>query len=183
MLLVEDRELLADSGRNSELKTKLFAENIKGRVQWDFLSLALRGRKIGLEQVLKMFDDIIAELKQNQFSEESKKEHCEKELEVSDDNKKASEAGVFDPKMAHEATSGSSGTAAHRPVAGFWRGPKKRRCVYCTTSSRCCHPTCWQVCHYNLTRVNRGCSNGRSADSQDRRLGIDNCEWQCLPLH
>jgi len=34
------------------------------------------------------------------------------------------EVGVFDPKIAHEATSGPSGTAPNRPVAGLWRGPK-----------------------------------------------------------
>ena len=122
--LVEDRELLADLDRNSELKTKLFAENIKSRVQWDFLSLALRGRKIGFEQVLKTIEDIIAKLKQNQFSEESNKKHCEKELEVSDDNKKVLEAVVFDPNIAHEVTSGPFVTAEHRPVSNYSKGFK-----------------------------------------------------------
>lgn len=70
------------------------------RVQLDFISLALRGKKIGFEQILKMIDDLVVELKQDQVNDESKKEYCIKEFDVSDDKKKVLEKGVTDLETA-----------------------------------------------------------------------------------
>ena len=50
------------------------------RVQLDFISTALHGKKIGFEKVIKMIDDLVAELKQDQVNGDSKKEYCEEQF-------------------------------------------------------------------------------------------------------
>jgi len=42
------------------------------RPQLDFISLALKGKKIGFEKVLKMIDDLVKELKQDQINDDNK---------------------------------------------------------------------------------------------------------------
>jgi chromosome segregation ATPase len=70
------------------------------RVQLDFISMALRGKKIGFEKVIKMIDDLIKELKQDQINDDSKKEYCEAEFDQADDKKKVLEKGVADLETA-----------------------------------------------------------------------------------
>jgi len=70
------------------------------RVQLDFISLALKGKKIGFENVIKMIDDLVAELKQDQVNDDSKKEYCEAEFDQADDKKKVLEKGVADLETA-----------------------------------------------------------------------------------
>ena len=50
--------------------------------------MALHGKKIGFEKVIKMLDDLVAELKQDQVNDDSKKgkkEYCEEQSDLSDD--------------------------------------------------------------------------------------------------
>jgi chromosome segregation ATPase len=70
------------------------------RPQLDFISLALRGKKIGFDKVLKMIDDLIKELKQDQVNDDGKKEYCNTELDAADDKKKVLEKGVADLETA-----------------------------------------------------------------------------------
>jgi len=70
------------------------------RVQLDFISMALKGKKIGFEKVIKMIDDLVAELKQDQVNDDSKKEYCEAEFDQADDKKKVLEKGVADLETA-----------------------------------------------------------------------------------
>merc|ERR1719420_2239819 len=70
------------------------------RVQLDFISMALRGKKIGFEKVIKMIDDLVAELKQDQIDDDSKKEYCAAEFDQADDKKKVLEKGVSDLETA-----------------------------------------------------------------------------------
>lgn len=62
--------------------------NSDRRVQLDFISMALKGRKIGFDKVIKMIDDLVAELKQDQINDDSKKEYCAAEFDQADDKKK-----------------------------------------------------------------------------------------------
>ena len=75
--LADTTKILNDDDALGLFKETLPSESSFVQIQvsgaWDLLYLALRGHNIGSEQMLKMIDDIIAELKQNQFSEESKK--------------------------------------------------------------------------------------------------------------
>ena len=38
-----------------------------------------------MEKVIKMIDDLVAELKQDQVNDDSKKEYCEEQFDLSDD--------------------------------------------------------------------------------------------------
>jgi len=70
------------------------------RTQLDFISLALRGKKIGFEKVLGMIDDLVATLKTEQQDDENKKEYCDAEFDTADDKKKALEKQVSDLETA-----------------------------------------------------------------------------------
>jgi len=70
------------------------------RVQLDFISMALRGQKIGFEKVIKMIDDLVVELKQDQVNDDSKKEYCAAEFDQADDKKKVLEKTVSDLETA-----------------------------------------------------------------------------------
>jgi chromosome segregation ATPase len=70
------------------------------RPQLDFISLALRGKKIGFGKVLKMIEDLVKELKQDQVNDDGKKEYCNTELDTADDKKKVLEKGVSDLETA-----------------------------------------------------------------------------------
>jgi len=74
--------------------------NGQRHVQLDFISLALKGKKIGFEKILKMVDDLVAELKQDQINDDSKKEYCAAEFDMADDKKKVLVKGVSDLETA-----------------------------------------------------------------------------------
>jgi len=64
--------------------------------QLDFISLALKGKKVGFDKILKMIDDLVAELKEDQINDDNKKEYCAVQFDMSDDKKKVLEKGVAD---------------------------------------------------------------------------------------
>jgi len=70
----------------------------RNRPGLNFLILALSGRKTmsrgGFEKVVKMCDDMVAELKKEQLADESKKEYCSVQFDNMDDKKKGLERSV-----------------------------------------------------------------------------------------
>merc|ERR1719235_513728 len=62
----------------------------RGRTQLDLLAMALHGKKVGFDKVLKLIDEMVATLKQEQKDDDAKKEHCAKEFDTADDKKKSS---------------------------------------------------------------------------------------------
>merc|ERR1719443_2096509 len=66
----------------------------------DFLVLALRGKKIGLDGIIKMIDDLIAVLAKDQADDDAKKDYCTSELDKSDDEKKALDHTIADLETA-----------------------------------------------------------------------------------
>merc|ERR550532_3821478 len=56
--------------------------------QMDFIALALRGKKVGFEKVVKMIDNMVALLKQEQADDNDKKEYCGLQFDSLDDKKK-----------------------------------------------------------------------------------------------
>jgi len=60
-----------------------------GRQRFDVIMLALRGKKVNFDKVMKLIDNMVGLLKQEQLDDESKKEYCEAQFDVSDDKKKA----------------------------------------------------------------------------------------------
>merc|ERR1719478_756950 len=72
------------------------------RPQLDFIALAIQGKKIGFEKVIKMIDDMVATLKTEQNDDDHKKEYCAKQFDLSDDKKKGLERDVSDLETAIE---------------------------------------------------------------------------------
>merc|ERR1719183_2237798 len=66
----------------------------------DFIALALRGKKIGLEKVIKMCDDLVVVLKKEQEDDDAKKEYCEKEIDKAEDTKKVIEQAISDAETS-----------------------------------------------------------------------------------
>jgi len=64
--------------------------------------LAIQGKKIGFEKVIKMIDDMVATLKTEQNDDDHKKEYCAKQFDFSEDKKKALEKSVSDYEISIE---------------------------------------------------------------------------------
>merc|ERR1719454_112181 len=76
-------------------------------------SMLSGGKKIGFEKVIKMIDDMVAALKQEQVDDDKKREYCNKELDLSDDKKKELEQKIEDLDTAiTEAEDGIASTTA-----------------------------------------------------------------------
>jgi hypothetical protein len=65
-------------------------------VQLDLISLALRGKKVSFDKVIKMVDDMIALLKKEQQDDDDKKEMCEMQLDKAEDDLKVLETTISD---------------------------------------------------------------------------------------
>merc|ERR1719161_1994212 len=70
---------------------KSMRKHHKGALPLDFISLALHGKKVGFEKVIKLMDEMVVTLKKEQVNDDSKKEYCLKELDLADDKKKVVE--------------------------------------------------------------------------------------------
>jgi len=66
----------------------------------DLLEMALQGKKVGFETVIKMIDDLVALLAKEQVEDDKKKAWCEAELDTKDDEKKALEHDISDLEKA-----------------------------------------------------------------------------------
>jgi len=76
------------------------AANVHHRPGLDFLVLALSGRRAltqgTFDKVIKMIDDMVAELKKEQTDDDAKLEYCKISLDQADDKKKSLERSVED---------------------------------------------------------------------------------------
>jgi len=68
--------------------------------QLDLIALALHGKQIGLEKVVKMIDDLVAVLKKEQVDDDSKREYCTVQLDETEDKQKGLDKVITD----HETT-------------------------------------------------------------------------------
>merc|ERR1719161_915533 len=62
----------------------------------DFIALALSGKKMGFDGVIKMIDDMAATNKKEQEDDDNKKVYCLKEIDVTEDKKKSFELKISD---------------------------------------------------------------------------------------
>merc|ERR1719450_1303349 len=72
------------------------------RPQFDFITLAIQGKKIGFEKVIKMIDDMTATLKKEQLDDDHKKEYCNKQFDFAEDKKKGLVKTVKDLEISIE---------------------------------------------------------------------------------
>merc|ERR1719150_2629246 len=77
------------------------------RPELDLIALAISGRKVGFQKVIKMIDEMVANLQREQIDDENKKEYCEKQFDISEDKKKELELSVSDSETAIEEMEGS----------------------------------------------------------------------------
>merc|ERR1719245_1901229 len=54
----------------------------------DLVMLAIQGKKIGFEKIIKLIDDMVANLQKEQDEDDKKKEYCDFELDKSEDTSK-----------------------------------------------------------------------------------------------
>merc|ERR1719217_2022810 len=66
----------------------------------DLLEMALHGKKMGFEKIIKMIDDLVALLAKEQLDDDEKKTWCLAELDTADDKKKALENEISDLEKA-----------------------------------------------------------------------------------
>merc|ERR1719359_235911 len=76
------------------------ARGTKRDSRLDLLELALSGKKIGFEKVIKMIDDLVVLLGKEQVEDDNKKEYCEVELDSADDKKKELDHNIADLEKA-----------------------------------------------------------------------------------
>jgi peptidoglycan hydrolase CwlO-like protein len=101
---------LTTRGQNMKAKALQLLEDVQGKNpndkhRLDFIMLALHGKKVGFEKVIKMIDDMVVLLKTEQQDDNDKKEYCEMQFDHADDKKKSLErtegkltAGIEDAK-------------------------------------------------------------------------------------
>jgi len=70
----------------------------------NFVLLALRGKKIGLEAIIKMLDGMVVSLQTEEAQDVSKKAYCSKELDISNDKKTGLEGSISDVEIAMDDT-------------------------------------------------------------------------------
>merc|ERR1719191_918343 len=70
----------------------------------NFIALALQGKKVDFSKVIKMIDEMVANLKKEQQDDNDKKEYCEMQFDAADDKKKGLERSVsnLDKSIAKE---------------------------------------------------------------------------------
>merc|ERR1719331_3411675 len=76
------------------------ADGVGRDARLDLLEMALRGKKMGFEKIIKMIDDLVALLAKEQLDDDEKKAWCLAELDTADDKKKALENAISDLEKA-----------------------------------------------------------------------------------
>jgi len=82
------------------------------RAHLDLISLALAGKKVSFEKVIKLIDNMVAILGKEQLDDNMKKEYCEKQFDFADDKKKGLQRDVKDLETTIADSSESIATLA-----------------------------------------------------------------------
>merc|ERR1719174_2840925 len=88
----------------------------------NLISMALRGKKVSFDKVLKMIDDMAALLGREQKSDDSKKAYCEKNLDQTEDELKEVNLDIKDLEKAideHEESIKSVGAEIQALTEGI----------------------------------------------------------------
>jgi len=79
---------------------------LSARPQLDLIEMALKGKTMGFEKVIKMIDDMVVLLKKEQGDDDSKQEFCETKFDETDDKKKGLEQSISDSEGAIDNMNG-----------------------------------------------------------------------------
>merc|ERR1711957_259770 len=83
----------------------------------DFVMLALNGRKVGLEKIVTLIDDLVAVLKKEQNDDNDKREYCNAQFDQADDKKKGLERSISDSNTVIEESKEGIATLADEAKA------------------------------------------------------------------
>jgi len=81
-----------------------------GRFQLDLISMALAGKKVSFDKVVKMIDGMVTLLKKEQVEDAHKKEYCTIQFDSLDDKKKGLERSISDLEAAISDAEGAIAT-------------------------------------------------------------------------
>merc|ERR1719277_765021 len=84
------------SGSYQRATALAMLSKVQKRPQLDFIEMALHGKKIGFEKVIKMIDGMVATLKKEQLDDDHKKEYCANQFDVTEDKLKTLARSVSD---------------------------------------------------------------------------------------
>merc|ERR1719473_1199471 len=91
---------VSEAGMRQRALSMLRAARNKGgtmsETHFDFLELALTGKKVSFDKIIKMIDELVAQLGKEQFDDDAKKQYCDAQLDIADDKKKASDHKISD---------------------------------------------------------------------------------------
>jgi len=82
-------------------------------VRIDFIAMALKGKKVNMDKVVKMVDDMIVLLGKEQVDDDSKKEYCETSIDAMEDKIKELERKSSDLEKGTEDAKGAVETLAN----------------------------------------------------------------------
>jgi len=77
------------------------------RPELDLIALALRGKAVGFDKIVKMIDEMVVNLKKEQLGDDNKKEYCNAQFDQSEDKKKELENSISDSEKAIEEMKGA----------------------------------------------------------------------------
>merc|ERR1719326_2610986 len=85
--------LLQLANRNKDLRAQALAalkkmKNVAGSPDLSLISMALRGKKVGFEKVIKMIDELVTQLGKEQEDDDSHLKWCSAEFDTSEDTEK-----------------------------------------------------------------------------------------------
>jgi len=91
----------ADQARHA-LAVVNAARHSSKRPELNFIALALQGKKVNFDKVLKMIDEMVAVLGAEQTDDDDKKEYCNTQFDLADDKKKSLERSISNLEKAIE---------------------------------------------------------------------------------
>jgi len=93
-------QVSASNQRQQALAVIRAARGRGSHPELNFLALALQGRKVNFDKVIKMIDDMVGVLGSEQQDDNDKKEYCETQFDLADDKKKGLERSVSNLEKA-----------------------------------------------------------------------------------
>jgi len=76
----------------------------------EFVAMALSGKKLNFDKVIKLVDELVSTLNQEQIDDDNKKDYCQVQLDQVDDKKKVLEHEVSDLEASIEEATGGIAT-------------------------------------------------------------------------
>jgi len=118
--------LLQTTASNKQMKAKALAalKASKGDSRLNLISIALRGQSKGFEKIVKMIDDMVVLLGEEQKADDDKKAFCEAELDKEEDKLKGLNIKISDLEKALEEARGQIATLEDE-IAALEKGIQK----------------------------------------------------------